>query len=347
LRTQKLPHSELEVSCVGFGLSGQPSWTPGPITNDDIDRVSRLMQCALEAGVTLFDTASPYGLGRSETVMGQVFERAPSLRERAIVQTKCGQIMTDDDGNLVTPRIDLSKREIISSAERSLRRLKRDRIDILLLHQPTPLMRPEEIVAAFTALHESGKVRYFGVSSFSPEQITLIQRLFARRLVVNQVQVSLYHPRRIIDGMGGTLCVLEHLDLVHQRLSGVATPAVKARHWVPAGDSIIDYCRIEGVQVQAWSPLRHRLPGAYQPQTDFTTLDARLAKLARELDVSAHAIALAWLLKHPAAIVPIMSTSNPEHIFQNAKAAEIQLSESDWYALLRDAIEAVEAPSGC
>lgn len=342
MQTRKLAHADLEVSCVGFGLASLPSWTPGPVTGDDVDRVERLMQCALDAGITLFDTASPYALGRSETVMGRVFERAPAMRAKAIVQTKCGQILCDDEGQPIRPCVDISKREIIASAERSLRRLKRDYIDILLLHQPTPLMQPEEIADAFSILHAGGKVRYFGLSNFSATQAKLIQQAFSQRLVVNQVQLSLYHPHHILDGMGTTLSILEHLDTVYQRLTGASAPP-PTRRWTPASEGMLDFCRLEGVQVQAWSPLRHKLPGAYQPHTNFAALDATLATIADALGTQPAAVALAWLLKHPAGIVPIMSTSSPEHLTENAQAASLSLSDDDWYALLRESVLAVES----
>ncbi len=343
MQTQKLPHTDLEVSALGFGLSGLPSWTPGPVTKEDVDRVERLMRGALDCGINLFDTASPYALGRSETVMGRVFQRAPSLRAQSIVQTKCGQILCDDEGRPASPFVDLSKREIVSSAERSLRRLGLDVIDILLLHQPTPLMQPDDIAEAFGDLHARGLVRYFGLSNFTARQTTLLQRLLPQRLAVNQVQVSLYHPRHILDGMGATLSILEHLDVVFHRLSGSPASTAATRTWAPHDDSLLDYCRIEGVQVQAWSPLRRRLPGAYQPGTDFTSLDATLAIVARELEVAPEAIALAWLLRHPAGIVPIMSTSSLDHLRANARATTFSLPDCTWYALLREAVRAIDA----
>ncbi len=329
IRTRKLPHTDVEVSCLGFGLSGLPSWSPGPIRNEDVDAVERLMRSAFETGITLFDTASPYALGRSESVMGRVFKQAPELRAKSLVQTKCGQIICDDDGNPVPPRIDLSRNEIISSAERSLRRLCIDRLDILLLHQPTPLMQADEIAEAFAELSRCGKVRHFGLSNFTATQSTMIQRVTEQRLVINQVQISLFNPRHILDGMGATLSILEHLDLVHQRLIDAAPEWSSVRRWMPPAEGLLDYCQSEGILIQARSPLRHRLPGAYQPLKNFGALDSAIEHIARELGSTPSAVALAWLLKHPGGIVPIMSTSNADHLIENAKAVDITLTDQD------------------
>lgn len=274
--------------------------------------------------------------------MGHVFARTPELRAKSIIQTKCGQILCDDEGHPIPPRIDLSRHEIISSTERSLRRLRTDVIDILLLHQPTPLMQPEEIAEAFAELHSSGKVRHFGLSNFTASQAAMIQRATAQRLVINQVQISLYHPRHILDGMGATLGILEHLDLVYQKLSGAPPIPPNPRLWTPRADGLLDYCQVEGILVQAWSPLRHTLPGAFQPRADFRALDAVIERIACELGVTSSAVALAWLLKHPAGIVPIMSTSNPEHLLQDAKAVDLSLTDQDWYALIRESVRAID-----
>lgn len=339
---QKLPDSKLELPKLGFGLGGLPSWTPGPVTEADIVLVERLMNCACDAGISLFDTASPYALGRSETVMGHVFARNPDLRKQAIIQTKCGQILCDDDGNPVPPRIDLSYNEIRSSTERSLRRLGVDCIDVLLLHQPSPLMKPEEIARAFDDLHRSGKVRHFGLSNFNASQATLIQRASTQRLVTNQVQISLFQPQAILDGMAATLGILEHLDLVHQKLTGASSANAGTRHWVPRSESLLDHCRIEEIVVQAWSPLRRAPPGLYRPQADFAALDEMLGHLARVLQVTPSAVALAWLLKHPAGLVPISSTSSVDHLMQNIKAIDLNLSDDDWYDLLREAVRSID-----
>jgi predicted oxidoreductase len=261
------------------------------------------MLAAYEAGYTLFDHADIYGGGEAERVHGQIFRDQPELREGPILVTKCG-VRKPDDPPGSPYRYDLRRDYILGCCEESLRRLNVEQIDIYLLHRADWLVNPAEVAEAFTKLKDSGKVRFFGVSNFRPTLLTAIQVACPMPIVVNQVEISL-----------GKLDAFE--------------------------DGTLDQCMIEGITPLAWSPLgggqyaegvRRILPGqqGYRSEDVLPLLD----QYATQYGASRSAVALAWLLKHPAGIIPIVGSTDPERIRGAAKAAAINLSREDWYQLL-------------
>jgi predicted oxidoreductase len=212
---------------------------------------------------------------------------------------------------------DFSKEHIISSVEGSLRRLKTDYLDVLLLHRPDALMEPEDVAIAFDSLYQSGKVKHFGVSNQSPSQIKLLQKYLNRPIVTNQLQLSLAHSSMVTRGM--------HVNMADEYAVG-------------RDGGILDFCRLEGITIQPWSPFQYgAIKGVYIGSPAFPELNAKLTEMAKKYGVSETAIVIAWLLRHPAKMQPVTGTMNEGRLADCAKAAEITLSREDWYALLLSA----------
>jgi predicted oxidoreductase len=228
-------------------------------------------------------------------------------------------------------RVDLSRMHIIESVEGSLKRLCTDHLDILLLHVPDALMIPEEIGEAFEELKRSGKVRYFGVSNYSATQIARLQKKISERLIINQIQLGLANSHPIVDGME---FVLEVGQDVREVMGGSGKSEFANAYTGISSAGTFDYCCLHDIQIQAWSPLRGDILSplsANSPRIKRT--GELLAEMAAQKGVTPAAIALAWLLRHPAGIVPVFGTSSPEHLVENCEADSVILSRKEWYAL--------------
>lgn len=174
-----LPASEISLGCFRLHTA-------------DKARAAALVGAALEEGIDFFDNADIYGGGRCEEMFAEAIGMCPDVREKILIQTKCG----------IRPgRYDFSREHILKSVEGSLRRLKTEYIDVLLLHRPDTLMEPDEVAEAFDRLHSSGKVRYFGVSNFSPLQMELLKKALRHPLLVNQLQFGPMHTGMIDAGI--------------------------------------------------------------------------------------------------------------------------------------------------
>jgi predicted oxidoreductase len=326
MKTYKIPNTDLTVSRLGYGTTSLIDWNDDPIRPDDVTHAARLIHAAREQGITLFDHADLYAFGKCEQVFGRVLKTSPSLRDAIVMQSKCGQLFPPGWQAGQPIRVDLSRAHILSAVEGSLHRLGTDRLDILLLHAPDALVEPEEVAEAFDTLHSAGKVRYFGVSNHNAAQIALLKTAVRQPIVVNQIQLSLAHPDPLAEGMEFTL--------------QLSKPAGDDEQVVgPAGTGTVDYCRRNQIQIQAWSPLRGLLK--LQPVMNV------LARLAKEKDTTPAVLALAWLLRHPARIVPIIGGGNVRHIAENCAADGITLTRDEWYDLLvaaTDKGKIVESP---
>ena len=310
MKTYIVPHTDLVVSRLAYGCAmiGVDSNNP-----DFITQTTTNIRAAAEQGITLFDTADVYARGRSELALGQVLKDSPPLRQRLVIQTKCG--MVEGGG------IDNSRAHITNAVEGSLKRLGTDHLDILLLHWPDSLVQPQEVAQAFDDLHRAGKVRCFGVSNHSPGQIELLRKDVRQPLVINQIQLGLAHWYTAASPSKGAIT---------HGAEGVAT---------------LDYCRTHDIQVQAYSPLKAesvgKPPNLLNAQADAPAEERAAAQamqeVARAHDSSPAAVMLAWLLHHPAGIVPIIGATKAEHVIDNCAADRIELSRSEWYALLRAA----------
>ena len=266
------------------------------------------IRTALDCGVTFFDHADIYGGGDCEAAFGQVLAAEPSLQDKMVLQGKCG----------IRPGMyDFSKEHILESVEGSLRRLGTDHVDFLLLHRPDALMEPEEVAEAFHRLESQGKVLHFGVSNFSARQLELLQSGLKQKLRANQMQF-------------GIMC------------AGMVSHSLEANtHFPNAADrdgEVLDYCRLKGITIQAWSPFQYGFfEGVFVDNDKFPELNAALAKLSEKYGVTKSAMAVAWILRHPAKIQVIVGTTNAQRLRDIAAASTVALSREDWYELYRAA----------
>jgi predicted oxidoreductase len=319
-----MPGTELKVSrlCAGcMGLGG--GWERGvAITKEHERQAEDFVDAALALGINFFDHANIYARGRAEEVFGRVLRARPALRDSIVLQSKVG-IRWADDPPLSPQRFDFSYENIVSGVEAILARLGTDHLDILLLHRPDVLWEGEEIARAFAELKAAGKVRYFGVSNQNRAMMEYLQSFLPDPLVANQVQMSLLHH-------------------------GFAEAAISFNQdstGYPDGwEGVVEYCRLKGVSLQAWSPLdRGALTGglsaaelAARPEAARKAA-ALVASYAAERGLPPEAIALGWLLRHPAGIVPILGTTRPDRLAACAKAFEAKLTKEEWYALFATA----------
>ena len=317
MKTYRIANTPLDVTRIAYGCMGiGGGWAPGPLTDRVRKDALAAVRAALDAGITFFDHADMYARGRCEEAFSGIWQERPGLREKIVLQTKCGIRFEDDPVQGGVRRYDFSREHILASVDGSLKRLKTHYIDILLLHRPDALAEPEEIAAAFDQLRDAGKVRHFGVSNHSARQIDLLKRAVRQPLVVNQLEINLVHNQLITAG-----------TLVNQ------DEPSRAFH----GEGTLEYCRLNDIRIQAWSPVAHgALSKASSGQGDEKMHGAAsaVAKLAREKGVSFDAILVAWLLRHPAGIQPIIGTTKPDRIRETCAADDVQLTREEWYALL-------------
>lgn len=283
------------------------TWNPAEVTASAEATGQRAVLAAYEVGYTLFDHADIYCDGVAEKIFGQVLKKVSGMRERILIATKCGIRNPGEPQPDAPYRYDFSAEHIIASCEQSLRRLGVETIDIYQLHRPDYLMNPEEIAAAFSSLKQAGKVREFGVSNFRPSQVAALQKACSMRLIVNQVEISLANLSCFEDGT-------------------------------------LDQCLAESVTPMAWSPLAGGQLGDGAKRLLPSQEDYRIKPIVTALDLMAKArgisrtvLALAWLLKHPANIVPIIGSTNPASIREAVRASDVNLSREDWYRLLEAA----------
>ncbi len=309
MKTLRIPHTALDATRIAYGcmmIGGK--WDTSPLTAEARTSADAAIRAALDAGINFFDHADIYCCGKSEEVFATALKDSPGLRDRLILQSKCG--IRDN-------RYDFSYEHITKSVDGILQRLGTDRIDILLLHRPDPLVEPAEVARAFDELHAAGKVLNFGVSNHTVGQMERLRRHLRQPIVANQLQFSLAQPALVTEGF-----------LANQKgtESALAT-------------GILDYCQLHDILVQAWAPLaggRLLQPDPATPDAT-TPVAALITKLAGQYDVSAEAILLAWILRHPAGIQPVIGTTKPERIRGSAKADGITLTREEWYALLTTA----------
>jgi predicted oxidoreductase len=295
--------SRLLYGCMGLG----GGWGTEPYAAADIDHAEAAVEAALAAGITAFDHADIYRNGKAESVFGEVLARAPGLRERIVLQTKCGIRLPEGDRRGL---YDLRGASITQRVEESLTRLRTDVIDVLLLHRPDPLADPADIAKAFSSLHGQGLVRHFGVSNMSAAQIAHLQSHLDLPLIANQLEMSL-HRRDWVEA--GVL---------------VNTPSA-AENGFPLGT--IEYCAAGGIQLQAWGPLAQ---GRFTGGQD-TPIGRLVTDLAARKQTTPETIVLWWLQRHPARIAPVIGTSRPERILACADAVrrEPELTHEEWYEL--------------
>ena len=305
MQTQPIGTSDLTTARLAYGnMRCVGDWDPAAATAERRAKGVRAHAAALEAGYTLFDTADIYCRGVCEEVLGQALREVGGMRGRVVVATKCGVRFKGDPTPDAPGRYDFSPEWIEQSCENSLRRLGVETIDLYQLHRPDLLMDPTAIAAAFDRLHRAGKVRWFGVSNFLPTTVAALAVACPMPLVVNQVEI---HLGRLSPFMDGTL---------DQCLERKMTPL----SWSPLGGGWL------GAGRELKPDDAHR--AKRQPVLD--VLDAT----AKDLGVSRTVVSLAWLLKHPSGIVPIVGSNSPDHLRDAAKADAVELTRDQWYRIL-------------
>jgi predicted oxidoreductase len=236
----------------------------------------------------------------------------PSQRDEITIQTKAGIVREG-------PYFDFSYEHLIDSVEGSLRALRTDRIDILLLHRPDALVEPEEVARAFDDLESSGKVRHFGVSNHTPRQIDLLRKSVRQPIVANQLQLSITHPPIIAQGIAA--------NMLNEQQSATLD-----------GGGILDYCRLNDITVQAWSPFQAGFfNGTFLGSPDYPELNTVIDRLAAQYEVPAIAIATAWITRHPAQMQVVLGTTTPDRVSGAAEGSDLPLTRADWYELFRAA----------
>lgn len=300
---------------VKFGATGLqvPAIVAGCMRMDrlDVTGAAKYIENAVAHGVNFFDHADIYGGGACEELFGAAWKRTDLKREDLFVQSKCGIVRG--------VMYDLSREHILASVDGILKRLGLDYLDSLLLHRPDILVEPEEVAAAFDELERTGKVRFFGVSNMKPMQIELLKKYVEQPLVVNQLQVSAAHSSMISNGVEVNMLTDGAID---------------------RDGSVLDYCRLKDITIQAWSPLQYRsgtIRCAFLQNDEFSGLKEKLEELGEQYGVSATVMAVAWLLRHPANMQVLVGTMNAERFDEICKACDVQLSREDWYQIFKAA----------
>ncbi|MBC2298205.1 aldo/keto reductase family oxidoreductase [Listeria welshimeri] len=290
-----LTASEISLGCMRMA----------DLSKEDANKV---INTALENGIDFFDHADIYGGGKSEEVFADAIDMNATIREKMILQSKCG---------IRQGFFDFSKEHIIFSVEGSLKRLKTDYLDTLLLHRPDTLFEPEEVAAAFTELEKSGKVRHFGVSNQNPGQIELLKKYVDQELIANQLQFSIMHTGMIDTGFNVNMTIDPSLD---------------------RDGGILEYSRLNNMTIQAWSPFQYGFfEGVFLDNDKFPELNKTIDKIAADKGVTNSAIAVAWIQRHPASFQTVVGTMNPGRIADIAKASDVTLSREEWYEIYRAA----------
>lgn len=284
--------------CGSLSLS-RVAWGMGshPRPSFGRDDVVRMLEACDRHGVTTIDNAENYGGYRCEAALGEALATRSGWRERFELVTKCGCVGVSPDHPRYTGYgYDTSREHIVKAAELSLRNFRTDRLEALLLHRPDPLMDADEVAEAFTALRAAGKVREFGVSNFLPGQVDLLAARLAFPLAANEIQFSVLH-----------------LDPLH--------------------DGTLDACQRTRMVPLAWGPLgRGALFGGTGPRVD--AVRAALGALPGAADgYGLDAAAIAWLLRHPAGVVPILGTWKPAEMASAVRGVLLEVEREPWYAV--------------
>lgn len=304
------------MKTVPFGSSTAPAVVAGMMRIDDKDdaQIRALYDTARSAGVDFFDHADIYGgsMHFCEGRFADALGLSAAERDEIVLQTKCG--INPAEGSF-----DFSYEHIVRQVEGSLKALRTDHIDVLLLHRPDALVEPEEVARAFDEVEAAGKVRAFGVSNHTPRQIDLLRTAVTQPLIANQLQLSITHAPIIAQPVAANM-VGEDQSIVRD------------------GGGIVEYCRINGITVQAWSPFQGGFfTGVFLGNPEYAELNAVIDRLAASYGVAPIAIATAWITRHPAKMQVVLGTTTPERVRDAAAGADIELTRAEWYELFRAA----------
>ncbi|MGE7903344.1 aldo/keto reductase [Peribacillus sp. NPDC094092] len=262
------------------------------------DEILSLIEHGTDRGITTYDHADIYGSYTCEEIFGKALSLKPSLRDKMEIVTKCGIVLKSENRpSHKSHHYDTSKTHIIKSVEQSLMNLKTDYIDLLLIHRPDPLMDPAETAEAFSQLKESGKVRNFGVSNFKKPQWDMLQSYLEYPLVTNQLELSAYNLENFEDGT-------------------------------------VNLCQQAGVAPMAWSPLAGG--------SIFEESNEKAARLRKTLEIVKEEVGAngidevmyAWLLRHPAKIIPIVGSGKKERLDSAIDSLNLSMEKEQWFNIL-------------
>ncbi|MFT6927106.1 MAG: putative oxidoreductase [Psychromonas sp.] len=296
MKTIKLGNSSLQVPTVAIGCMRMSKLKKSEAQN--------FIKTAMDEGANFFDHADIYGKGESEKIFSDAINMNSTIREKIILQSKCG---------IKPGQYDFSKEYILQSVDGILKRLKTDYLDAFLLHRPDALMEPEEVAAAFDILESNGKVRNFGVSNHNPMQIQLLQKSVKQPIITNQLQFSITNATMISNGI--------NVNMLNESAVG-------------RDGNVLDFCRLNDITIQPWSPFQFGFfEGVFLGNKKFSQLNKKLSEIAEKYNVSDTAIALAWILRHPAKMQPVIGTMNTKRLKECCKAVDIYLTRTEWYEI--------------
>jgi predicted oxidoreductase len=298
-----VPVSRIALGCMG--LAG--TWNPAEVGPEHRRRAIAAFEAAMEAGITFYDHADIYGRTACESIFKDCLAAVRGARERIFIATKFG---------IREGYYDHSPRHIRDSIRGSLDRMGIDYVDLYQVHRPDPLADPRETAEVLDALVEEGLVRLIGVSNYYPQQTLALRRFLRSPIVSNQISISLLRLAPIYEGHAG------------------------ATHEGP-GDGVLDQCQELGITPLAYSPLgagwltgRKPPPADHPQRPQIERTLAALREMGKAYDgATPTQLAIAWLLRHPARIIPIVGSNDPKHIHEATAAAKIELSRTDWYKL--------------
>ncbi|MDR1748765.1 MAG: aldo/keto reductase [Spirochaetaceae bacterium] len=297
MKTIRLGKTGPDVPAVAVGCMRLNSLSPA--------EAEKFISFAIDRGAVFFDHADIYGGGECEELFSRAIGMNPTVREKVILQSKCG----------IIPGVafDFSKAHILSAAEGILKRLRTEYLDVLLLHRPDALMEPEEVAEAFDELYNRGQVRHFGISNQNPLQISLLQKYVRQPLIVHQLQLSITNANMITAGM--------HVNMLDDAA-------------VNRDGGVLDFCRLHDITIQTWSPFQYGFfEGVFLDNPKFPKLNAKINEIAAAYSVSNTTIAAAWILRHPAAMQLVTGTMNHQRLEECINAVEITLTREQWYQI--------------
>ena len=299
MKTITIPNTTIDGSNVILGLMR--------ILDLSDEQIKTLVGTARDAGINFFDHADVYGGDHGcERRFGDAVQFTGTDRESVYLQSKVG---------IRNGFWDFSKEHILESVDESLKALRTDYLDVLLLHRPDTLMEPDEIAEAFSALHAAGKVRNFGVSNQTPGQVELLKRSVQQPLVVNQVQLSITHANLFAQGIAANM---NGLDQSIDRDNG-----------------ILEYSRLNDITLQAWSPFQKGFfDGVFLgDRENYAELNDALDEISASYGVTPTSLAVAWITRHPANMQVVLGTTNPQRVIESAAGSDIPLTRPEWYRL--------------
>lgn len=297
MKTIELGKSGLQVPVIASGCMR--------INGLEEKQAAKFIEKALSLGINFFEHADIYGGGECEKLFSKAIDMKPSIREKIILQSKCGIV----PGKMY----DFSKEHILKSVDGILKRLHTEYLDVLVLHRPDALVEPEEVAETFRILKESGKVNHFGVSNHKPLQMELLRKYLDYPLVTDQLQFSITNSSMIQNGLEVNMTTAGAID---------------------RDGSVLDYCRLHDITIQTWSPFQYGFfEGVFLDNEKFPKLNEILEEIAQKYGVTKTTIATAWILRHPAHMQVIAGTMNEKRLEEICKATEIALSREEWYQI--------------